>query len=192
MKEPVENNFKQTYEKKQPKPDKSDKTKVLPSQKSTIEQKNITEPLQNQDFSSDKKKITNNDHLKFLNNLGSGHSDGAKFRTNYTRKMKRRTGIGKKSANAAEEESEDEGLNKDDDKHQQQFELIQESNEEYKRLKARADAGEQISKKQLFLARPPSNTIILCYGPIPGRQPTVFFNYPPFLKMQRPYKPDQI
>lgn len=40
-----------------------------------------------------------------------------------------------------------------------------------------------MSKKEIFLMRPPNNTIILNYGPIPGRQPTIFFSYPTFLKM---------
>lgn len=70
--------------------------------------------------------------------------------------------------------------------------MIKESNAEYLALKKRADAGEQISKKQLFLQRPPNNIIVLNYGPIPGRKPTVFFNYPSFLKMQRPFKQDRV
>jgi hypothetical protein len=51
---------------------------------------------------------------------------------------------------------------------------------------------EGLNKKEAFLARPPNNTIILNYGPIPGRPPVVFFSYPPFLNMQRPYKKDRI
>ena len=54
------------------------------------------------------------------------------------------------------------------------------------------EKGEEIDKKELFLAKPPNDTIILNYGPIPGRQPTIFFSYPAFLKMQRPYKQDKI
>ena len=50
----------------------------------------------------------------------------------------------------------------------------------------------ETNKKQLYLAKPPNNRIVLCYGPIPNRRPTVFFNYPPFLKMQRPYDADRI
>jgi len=42
---------------------------------------------------------------------------------------------------------------------------------------------EGLNKREAFLARPPNNTIILNYGPIPGRLPVVFFSYPPFLKM---------
>jgi len=42
---------------------------------------------------------------------------------------------------------------------------------------------EGLSKREAFLARPPNNTIILQYGPIPRRNPVVFFSYPPFLKM---------
>ena len=49
-----------------------------------------------------------------------------------------------------------------------------------------------MTKKEIFLKRPPNNRIVLNYGPIPGRAPSVFFNYPPFLKMQRPFKPDKI
>ena len=41
------------------------------------------------------------------------------------------------------------------------------------------------SLKEAFLRRPANNVVTLNYGPIPGRQPTVFFNYPPFLKMNR-------
>ena len=44
-----------------------------------------------------------------------------------------------------------------------------------------------LTPKEIFLQRPPNNTIILNYGPIPGRPPTIFFSYPPFLKIQRPY-----
>jgi hypothetical protein len=53
-------------------------------------------------------------------------------------------------------------------------------------------AGQSINKKQAFLMKPPSKTIILNYGPIPGRPPTIFFSYPQFLKIQRPYKKDRI
>lgn len=53
-------------------------------------------------------------------------------------------------------------------------------------------AGQEMNKKQLYLAKPPNNRIVLCYGPIPNRKPTVFFNYPPFLKLQRPYDADRI
>lgn len=49
-----------------------------------------------------------------------------------------------------------------------------------------------MTKKEIFLKRPPNNKIVLNYGPIPGRAPSIFFNYPPFLKMQRPFKPDRI
>ena len=34
--------------------------------------------------------------------------------------------------------------------------------------------------------------IIMAYGPIPNREPCVFFNYPAFLKIQRPYQEDLI
>lgn len=47
--------------------------------------------------------------------------------------------------------------------------MIKESNAEYMALKKRMEAGENISKKQLFLQRPPNNVIVLNYGPIPGR-----------------------
>lgn len=61
---------------------------------------------------SEKKKITNNDHIKFLNNLGGGGVDGAKFRTNYTRKKKTRVTLGKKAIeDAKDEESEEEDPN---------------------------------------------------------------------------------
>ena len=49
-----------------------------------------------------------------------------------------------------------------------------------------------MTKKEIYLKRPPNNKIVLNYGPIPGRAPSIFFNYPPFLKMQRPFKPDRI
>ena len=48
------------------------------------------------------------------------------------------------------------------------------------------------SLKEAFLRRPANNIITLNYGPIPGRQPTVFFNYPPFLKMNRPYQNNSV
>ena len=41
--------------------------------------------------------------------------------------------------------------------------------------------GKDRSLKDAFLRRPPNNIITLSYGPIPGRPPTIFFNYPPFL-----------
>lgn len=53
-------------------------------------------------------------------------------------------------------------------------------------------AGKDRSLKDAFLRRPPNNTITLTYGPIPGRPPTIFFNYPPFLQTQRPFVPNQI
>ena len=46
------------------------------------------------------------------------------------------------------------------------------------------------SLKEAFLRRPANNVVTLYYGPIPGRQPTVFFNYPPFLKMNRSSAPN--
>ena len=49
-----------------------------------------------------------------------------------------------------------------------------------------------LTPKEIFLLRPPNNTIILNYGPIPGRPPTIFFSYPPFLKIQRPYNKQRI
>ena len=52
--------------------------------------------------------------------------------------------------------------------------------------------GKDRSLKEAFLRRPPNNIITLQYGPITGRSPTIFFNYPPFLKIQRPYKSDRI
>jgi hypothetical protein len=91
----------------------------------------------------------------------------------------------------AAEESGEEKIEEEEDQ-STQFQMIEESNKEYLALKKRMDAGENISKKQLFLQRPPNNTIVLNYGPIPGRQPTIFFNYPSFLKMQRPFKQDRI
>ncbi len=55
-------------------------------------------------------------------------------------------------------------------------------------------AGGKDSKslKEAFLRRPANNIIMLLYGPIAGRPPTVFFNYPPFLKMQRSYRKDRV
>jgi len=44
-------------------------------------------------------------------------------------------------------------------------------------------SGQTLNKKQLFLLKPPNKTIILNYGPIPGRPPTIFFSYPAFLKL---------
>ena len=52
--------------------------------------------------------------------------------------------------------------------------------------------GKDRSLKEAFLRRPPNNLITVMYGPIPGRAPTVFFNYPPFLQIQRPYRQDKI
>ena len=52
--------------------------------------------------------------------------------------------------------------------------------------------GKDRSLKEAFLRRPANNVITLHYGPIQGRAPSVFFNYPPFLNKQRPYKQDRI
>ena len=49
-----------------------------------------------------------------------------------------------------------------------------------------------MTKREKYLKKPPNNNVVLTYGPIPGRAPSVFFNYPAFLKMQRPYKPENI
>jgi hypothetical protein len=43
--------------------------------------------------------------------------------------------------------------------------------------------GLELSKKEKFLAKAPNKKIVVHWGPIPGRQPTVFFNYPPYLGM---------
>jgi hypothetical protein len=113
------------------------------------------------------------------------------MKTKFSRNTKSRVKKKKKPTDSAmAEESNDE--KQDDEEDQTQLQMIQESNEEYLALKARMEAGENISKKQLFLQRPPNNVIVLNYGPIPGRVPTIFFNYPSFLKMQRPFKQDRI
>ena len=52
--------------------------------------------------------------------------------------------------------------------------------------------GKDRSLKDAFLRRPPNNVITLTYGPVPGRPPTIFFNYPPFLQLQRPFVPSRI
>ncbi len=41
--------------------------------------------------------------------------------------------------------------------------------------------GKDRSLKEAFLRRPPNNLITVQEGPIPGRQPSIFFQYPPFL-----------
>ena len=56
----------------------------------------------------------------------------------------------------------------------------------------RKQAGEVISKKILFLKRPPNNHVILQYGPIAGRPPTIFFPYPQFLNTNRMFKPEKM
>lgn len=43
----------------------------------------------------------------------------------------------------------------------------------------------QLSKKQLFLIRPPNRIVTLISGPFPGRNPSVFFPYPLFLNKKR-------
>ena len=44
-------------------------------------------------------------------------------------------------------------------------------------------AGQKLKKKHLLMMQPPNRTIILNYGPIPGRPPTIFFSYPLFLNI---------
>ena len=54
-------------------------------------------------------------------------------------------------------------------------------------------ANEQISSEAApDLMKMEEDLIIMAYGPIPNREPCVFFNYPSFLKIQRPYQDDQI
>lgn len=40
-----------------------------------------------------------------------------------------------------------------------------------------------MTKREKYLKKAPNNNVVLTYGPIPGRAPSVFCNYPPFLKM---------
>ena len=59
-------------------------------------------------------------------------------------------------------------------------------------LISRKQAGEVISKKILFLKKPPNNHVIIQFGSIQGRPPTIFFPYPQFLNMNRTYKPEKM
>lgn len=49
--------------------------------------------------------------------------------------------------------------------------------------------GKDRSLKEAFLRRPPNNIITVQEGPIPGRTPSIFFQYPPFLQIKRPFGP---
>lgn len=51
---------------------------------------------------------------------------------------------------------------------------------------------QDMTKREKYLKKPPNNQVVLSYGPIAGRAPSIFFNYPHYLKMQRPYKADKI
>ena len=131
-------------------------------------------------------QVTNNDHLKFLSSLGSSSASGS-----FVAKVVKRLGSKKKKSR---------GKSKRTTQDMTQINEANESNDEDAALPInepikQQEATQQIaglSKKEMYLMRPPNNTIILNYGPIPGRQPTVFFSYPAFLKMQRPYKKDRI
>jgi len=45
--------------------------------------------------------------------------------------------------------------------------------------------GKDRSLKEAFLRRPPNNMIIVQDSVIPGRFPSIVFNYPPFLQIKR-------
>jgi hypothetical protein len=47
--------------------------------------------------------------------------------------------------------------------------------------------GKDRSLKEAFLRRPPNNIVTLQEGPIPGRHPSIFFQYPPFLNIKRQF-----
>jgi len=52
--------------------------------------------------------------------------------------------------------------------------------------------GQKLKKKYMLMLKPPNRTVILNYGPIPGRPPSIFFSYPLFLNKQRPYDKERI
>jgi len=52
--------------------------------------------------------------------------------------------------------------------------------------------GQKLKKKYMLMLKPPNRTVILNYGPIPGRPPSIFFSYPLFLNIQRPYDKKRI
>jgi hypothetical protein len=52
--------------------------------------------------------------------------------------------------------------------------------------------GKDRSLKEAFLRRPPNNIITLVDSLIPGRQSSIFFNYPPFLNIKREFRKEMI
>ena len=51
-----------------------------------------------------------------------------------------------------------------------------------------ADGNTKPKLKELFLQRPPNNSVVLLKSQFNKRSPTIFFPYPNFLKMQRKYE----
>lgn len=96
--------------------------------------------------------------------------------------------------NEGDESNDDGGVGQESDTETKNG-LNEEENENLKNLQLNIETFKitaDMSKKEIYLKKPPNNKIVLNYGPIPGRAPSIFFNYPPFLKMQRPFKPDRI
>jgi hypothetical protein len=83
-----------------------------------------------------------------MRSLG-GANDQKGFKTKVSRRKSRGIKKKKPEQDAAEESGEEK--NDEDEDQSTQFEMIKESNAEYMALKKRAEAGEAISKKQLFL-----------------------------------------
>jgi hypothetical protein len=96
-----------------------------------------------------------------------------------------------------DDDSDEDGINSDSqsNKNGNHNNDVSDISSELKAIQLQNDYNPNKTGKtmqQIFLEKPPNNKIVLLYGPIPGRQPSIFFNYPPFLKMQRPFKQDQI
>lgn len=53
-----------------------------------------------------------------------------------------------------------------------------------------SDKAQKRANREAFLKRPPNQMVTFIKSPFPGREPVLFFPYPPFLKKQRPLPQD--
>jgi hypothetical protein len=48
------------------------------------------------------------------------------------------------------------------------------------------DRAQKIAERDIYLRRPPNQTVTLIKSTFAGRDPYIFFPYPPYLNIQRP------
>ena len=52
------------------------------------------------------------------------------------------------------------------------------------------DRAQKLAERDLYLRRPPNQTVTLIKSQFAGRDPYLFFPYPPYLNIQRPLPQD--